>query len=305
MKSMTGFAFIKKEINDLPNNRTQICIEIKSYNNRYLEIFCNLPSTLSALEPHIRSIINSKCERGKIEVNIRFISNTNNIAISVNEQVLHAYIDAAKIIQKKLQDEFSTNNGISSVVDDISVNTFLNLTGVLETQKVDIDENAAWLLIEDPFNDALNKFEEERLREGTHTKENILYNLKILENSLDHIKTFLPAIENSIKENLISRCHEILIDKIDETRILSEVAVMLMKYTIAEEISRLTAHFSEFNAEIINNDKPAKKLDFLCQEINREINTIGSKTPLIEVSKEVVTMKDAAENIREQLRNVE
>ena len=92
---------------------------------------------------------------------------------------------------------------------------------------------------------------------------------------------------------------------IDENRILAETAVLLMKYTINEELSRLSSHLDEFRAEVGRNPSPGKKLDFLCQEINREINTIGSKTPILEVSHAVVEMKEALENIREQLRNVE
>jgi uncharacterized protein (TIGR00255 family) len=94
-------------------------------------------------------------------------------------------------------------------------------------------------------------------------------------------------------------------DGVDENRILTETAALLVKYSIAEEISRLSSHLAEFRAEAKRNGSPGKKLDFLCQEINREINTIGSKTSNLEVSRAVVAMKDALENIREQLRNVE
>ncbi|MDR0878329.1 MAG: DUF1732 domain-containing protein, partial [Treponema sp.] len=111
--------------------------------------------------------------------------------------------------------------------------------------------------------------------------------------------------ESSIKENLKSRFAEVLGNQIDENRILAETAILLMKYTISEELSRLASHLGEFRAETERNPSPGKKLDFLCQEINREINTIGSKTPILEVSRAVVDMKDALENVREQLRNVE
>jgi uncharacterized protein (TIGR00255 family) len=112
-------------------------------------------------------------------------------------------------------------------------------------------------------------------------------------------------MEKEFQENLRGRFKELLGDGIDENRILQETAVLLVKNTIAEEISRLEAHLAEFRAEAERNPSPGKKLDFLCQEINREINTIGSKTPNLEVSRAVVDMKDALENIREQLSNVE
>jgi uncharacterized protein (TIGR00255 family) len=126
-----------------------------------------------------------------------------------------------------------------------------------------------------------------------------------LEESVKTVSARAPELEISIKENLHTRFKELLGDKIDDNRILAETAVLLMKYTISEELSRLSAHLTEFRLETERNPSPGKKLDFLCQEINREINTIGSKTPLLEVSMAVIEMKNALENIREQLRNVE
>jgi uncharacterized protein (TIGR00255 family) len=112
-------------------------------------------------------------------------------------------------------------------------------------------------------------------------------------------------MEAAFRENLRKRFAEVLGDAIDENRVLTETAALLVKYTISEEISRLGSHLAEFKAENERNPRAGKKLDFLCQEINREINTIGSKTPNLEVSRAVVNMKDALEDIREQLRNVE
>jgi uncharacterized protein (TIGR00255 family) len=126
-----------------------------------------------------------------------------------------------------------------------------------------------------------------------------------LEESAAAIGSYAPEIEASIKENLRARFAELLGDKIDENRVLAETAVLLMKYTISEELSRLKAHLEEFRLETERNASPGKKLDFLSQEINREINTIGSKTPLLAVSRAVIEMKNSLENIREQLRNVE
>ncbi|MDR1869273.1 MAG: DUF1732 domain-containing protein, partial [Treponema sp.] len=127
-----------------------------------------------------------------------------------------------------------------------------------------------------------------------------------IEVSLQTVAAHIPALENSIKENIKTRFKELVGDGvIDDNRILAETAVLLMKYTVSEEISRLSSHLAEFRAETAKNERPGKKLDFLCQEINREINTIGSKSAILEVSRAVVDMKESLENIREQLRNVE
>jgi uncharacterized protein (TIGR00255 family) len=152
---------------------------------------------------------------------------------------------------------------------------------------------------------AVDDFDGERIREGKHTEADILSHITVLESSLKTVAAFAPQIESSVKENLKSRFAEVLGNQIDENRILAETAILLMKYTISEELSRLASHLGEFRAETDRNPSPGKKLDFLCQEINREINTIGSKTPILEVSHAVVDMKNALENVREQLRNVE
>ncbi|GMO27049.1 MAG: YicC family protein [Termitinemataceae bacterium] len=302
MKSMTGFAYLKKDIESTAGCRnTQIIIEIKGYNNRFLDIYCNLGGTFSTLEGYVRGMLAAKCMRGKIEVNIKENKKDAAQKINVNAATVSAYIEAAKKIQSMLQSKMSFQ-------DDISVDTFLKLDGVLESEKENIDQDEAWLLIKEALSEALQIFESERLREGEHTKQNILLHLAVLKNSLAVINSHIPAIENNIKENLQKRfaeLHSSTNTAIDDNRMYSEIAILLMKCTVAEEVSRLSAHFLEFDAEILKEEPVGKKLDFLCQEINREINTIGSKTPLIEVSKEVVAMKDALENIREQLRNVE
>jgi uncharacterized protein (TIGR00255 family) len=178
------------------------------------------------------------------------------------------------------------------------------MEGVLEIEK-DRDDGRYRSLIEPLLQKAADQFEAERVREGKHTQDDILSNIAYLETAVKNVAAHVPAIETSIRENLKTRFVELLGDRIDENRILAETAVLLMKYTISEELSRLSAHLTEFRSETERNPSPGKKLDFLCQEINREINTIGSKTQVLELSRAVVDMKNALENIREQLRNVE
>jgi uncharacterized protein (TIGR00255 family) len=178
------------------------------------------------------------------------------------------------------------------------------MEGVLEIEK-NRDDERYWREIEPLLREAAQAFALERAREGKHTEDDILANLAKIETSLKVVSSFTSVIEDTIKENIKTRFTELLGNKIDENRILAETAALLMKYTISEEISRLSSHLGEFRAETGRNPRPGKKLDFLCQELNREINTIGSKSAVFEVSGEVVRMKEALENIREQLRNVE
>jgi uncharacterized protein (TIGR00255 family) len=285
---MTGYAYREKTGQDI-----SVSVEIRSYNSRYLEMFVNLPPFLSMLEMKIREQIASVCGRGKVEVFIRVREHNTPVSISVNTNTAKAYYDAINVLAKEL-----------GIKEKPNLAALLEMDGVLEIEK-NRDEQRYWQEIEPLLREAVQAFCLEREREGKHTEEDILANLGKIESSVKNISSFVSVIENNIKENIRTRFAEILGSQIDENRILAETASLLLKYTISEEISRLNSHLAEFRTEAEKNSRPGKKCDFLCQEINREINTIGSKSAIIEVSGEVVRMKETLENIREQLRNIE
>jgi uncharacterized protein (TIGR00255 family) len=285
---MTGYAYREKT-----GQALSVSVEIKGCNNRYLEISVSLPPWLSPLEAKIREKISSYCGRGKVDIFIRIREHNVPVSISINTNAARSYYDAINALAKEL-----------AVDEKPSLTALLGMESVLEIEK-NRDEERYWTEIEPLLCEAVQIFCLEREREGKHTEEDILANLGKIESSLKIISSFVSVIENTLKENIKLRFEELLGNKIDENRILAETASLLLKYTISEEISRLTSHLNEFRKENEKNTRPGKKLDFLCQEINREINTIGSKSAIIEVSNEVVTMKEALENIREQLRNIE
>jgi uncharacterized protein (TIGR00255 family) len=285
---MTGYGH--KERSD---ERISVSVEVKSYNNRFLDIFVNLPPYLAALEPRVREYVSERCLRGKIEVSIRAKELQGEVTVSVDENVAAAYYGAIKRLGERLGLEEAPR--LSSI---------LSLDGVIQTDKTR-DQERFWAAIEPLLSEAFSGFEAERAREGKATEADVLSHIAKIESALELVSGNAPALEASIKENLRARFKEVLGDLVDENRVLAETAVLLMKYTISEELSRLKTHLAEFREEVVRNPAPGKKLDFLCQEINREINTIGSKSPILEVSRAVVEMKDALENVREQLRNVE
>ena len=288
MVSMTGYAYREKPGQDL-----SVSVEIKGCNNRYLEIFINLPPWLSMFEAKIREKISSCCGRGKVEVFIRVREQNVPVNININKNAARAYFDAMNDIAKEL-----------GIKEKPSLSALLEMESILEIEKKRDDEHY-WQMTEPLIDEALKAFCQERDREGKHTEDDTLSHIAMIESSLKTISAFVPVIEQNIKENIRTRFFELLGNQIDENRALAETASLLLKYTISEEISRLTSHLGEFRRETEKNSRPGKKLDFLCQEINREINTIGSKSAIIEVSAEVVKMKEALENIREQLRNIE
>ena len=292
MKSMTGYA-----CRESLNGNITISVEIKGYNSRFLDLSVYLPSWLSSLEPKIREYISARFVRGKVDVGIRAREANAPVTVSVNENAARAYMQAIRNLAKTLK-----------LREKPGLKTILDLEGVLETE-TNRDAGKYWALIEPVLIAASDQFEAERVREGKHTKDDILSHISVLEEAVKTVSAHVPELEATIKENLRARFEELLGDRIDENRILAETAVLLMKYTISEELSRLSSHLTEFRLETERNPSagtsPGKKLDFLSQEMNREINTIGSKTPVLEVSRAVVEMKNALENIREQLRNVE
>ena len=290
MISMTGYAWREWADEDI-----SLSVEIKSYNNRFLDVFVNLPPWLSYVEPRVRDLIGGLCRRGKIEIAIRLREKNTPLSVIVNTNAAAAYAKAITGL--------ASNLGLDT---QLNVSVLLGMDGVLDIEKKR-DEQRHWKVIEQVFRKALAVFQAEREREGKHTQEDILGLISVAEGALQTIAAHIPNLENSIKENIRNRFRELAGDSIaiEENRILAETAMLLMKYTISEEVSRLSSHLAEFRAETAKNPRPGKKLDFLCQEINREINTIASKSTIVEVSRAVVEMKEALENVREQLRNVE
>ncbi|MCL2211407.1 MAG: YicC family protein [Treponema sp.] len=288
MVSMTGYAYREKTGQDF-----SISVEIKGCNSRYLEIYVNLPPWLTMLETKIREKISSCCGRGKVEVFMRIREYNTPIKISINKNAARAYFDAMNDMAKEL-----------GIREKPGLQALMEMESVLEIEK-NRDDERYWQEIQPLLDDAAKAFCQEREREGRHTQDDILSHLGIIETSLNKVSAFAPEIEQTLKENIKSRFAELLGNQVDENRVLSETASQLLKYTISEEISRLNSHLGEFRRETESNQRPGKKLDFLCQEINREINTIGSKSAIIDVSTEVVRMKETLENIREQLRNIE
>jgi uncharacterized protein (TIGR00255 family) len=290
MKSMTGYAY-----QETFEGTFSLSVEIKGYNSRYLEIFVNLPTILSGLEPKIREVIAAVAGRGKVETSIRLKETS---AVRINREMVKAYADALTDLARSLD-----------LDEKPSLSLLLSMEGVIEIDK-SRDDTRYWNALEPVLHTALNRFDVERTREGQQTQNAILSFVDALEESVRKVESFAPVAETSMLENFRVRFAEVLgsaytSDLIVENRILAETAALLIKCSIAEEISRIYSHLAEFRAETARNPSPGKKLDFLCQELNREVNTIGSKTGILEINREVVSLKDALENIREQLRNVE
>jgi uncharacterized protein (TIGR00255 family) len=288
MISMTGYGYSEKS-----DVKLQLGVEIKSWNNRYLDISVSLPSFLSPLEGDFREIVKNRVIRGKIELSIKLKELEEEIEVLPDLKAAESYMKAlrslAAVAGEEHPDYFST---------------LLNMEGVLKLVKNRDTERYRDAIIP-LLDEALILFEASRRKEGESTAENIRFNLEKIEAGLSAVEAGAADLEKKLHNSLLERFEQLVGSDFDENRILSELAVLLMKYGIGEEISRLSSHLESFTLISEETGPVGKKLDFLCQEMNREVNTIGSKNTIIEIGHAVVGMKEAIENIREQLRNVE
>ena len=290
MTSMTGYAYEEKNYES-----AVVSVEIKSVNSRFLDLTVNLPPYLNPLESYFRGKITEKVFRGKVDVYIRVKELESNPDITVDEGAVKAYSEAVKNVIKA--SGFGTDS-------EAALNFILSQPGVIvSNHSYDMEKYKD--LIEPVFDSVLEKFNADREREGENMKRDLQEKLEKLLKCVHFFTEWQPKMEAMFKEQITTKFRELLEDKADENRIMTETAAMLVKYTINEEIVRLKSHIEAMRSELANNPTPGKKLDFICQEMNREINTIGSKNQFAEVGAMVITAKDSLENIREQSKNVE
>ena len=288
MTSMTGYAYEEKS-----GDTAVVSVEIKSVNSRFLDLTINLPPYLNQLESYYRKKISEKVLRGKVDVYIRVKELESDTEISADTGVAKSYLEAIKKVAQA--------TGYST---EIPLSLIISQPGVLNSNKsYDVEKYKG--LIDPLFDSAIKTFVSDRTREGENMKKDLLAKLSKLEECAKFFIEYQPKMEEIFKEQITSKFKELLGEHADENRIMTETAAMLVKYTINAEIVRLNSHISAMKNELENNPVPGKKLDFICQEMNREINTIGSKNQFAQVGAMVITAKDSLENIREQAKNVE
>jgi len=292
MKSMTAYGY-----GEFQNENYLMTMELKSYNNRYLEIGFFAPPYLSAYEATASETIKAHAQRGHIDLSVKVKNLRSNIDVSVDEQAVRAYLSAIRSIGDMAREE--------GIPVNVNMTDILSQDGVLSSIRTDGIESYREGL-DFCMQAVMSQFDEAKAREGQATCADLTTKIDAIDKSLSVVKANVSKLESLIRTNLTDRIHEMLGDQnYDENRILTEVAVMLNRYTVNEEVVRLTAHIKEFRNLLRSPEPVGKRLDFLSQEMNREINTIGSKSQMVEVNFEVVNMKDALENIREQIRNIE
>jgi len=288
MKSMTGFAY--REHRD---KKHKITITMKSYNNRFLDILIYLPPFLNPLEQKIREFLSKRILRGRVELYVKAVELGRATEIAVDPYYVESYVQALRRLAEA-----------AGIREKIRLSHLLRIEGMLKPeQSLDMDEY--WPDFKPVLDSVFEEFDKLRQREGKATEKDIIGLLEGIETEISGLEAVAPQLEEKIKNDLRSRFEELLANRIDENRILAETAVLLMKSDIHEELVRVRSHLESFKKILQERGSLGKKLDFICQELNREFNTIGAKNLLSEVDRSIVVLKDTLEKIREQLRNVE
>lgn len=291
VKSMTGFG--REHI--VANGREMI-VEIRSVNHRYYEFTARTPRSYGYLDEKLKAFLKNGISRGKVEVSVTIYNQEGTDAqIELNESVASGYLGALRNSAEKL-----------GLEDDLTLSSIMRLPDVFTVVKKTDDEEVIWNEVKAVAQVALDRFVEMRIVEGRKMYDDISSHLDFIEETVGKIEKQSPSVSENYRDRLYSKIKEVLADKnIDEQRILTEVAIFSEKVAIDEETVRLRSHISQFR-DLINSEEPVgRKLDFLVQELNREVNTIGSKAQDLSITKMVVDLKSEIEKIREQIQNIE
>ena len=271
-------------------------VEIRSVNSRYYEFNAKLPRQYMFLEEKLKSLVKAGISRGKVEVSLSIYNiGTSETSVTVNEGVVENYLNVLRAAGDKF-----------GLTDDLTVSTIFRMTDAFSVIRAEADEDKIWAAVKETAEAALAKFIQMRETEGAKMKDDILEKLSNVEKMTDKVCEYAPETVTAYREKLFAKMQEILENKqIDEQRILLEAGIYAEKIAVDEETVRLKSHFVQFR-DMMNADDPiGRKLDFLVQEINREVNTTGSKAQDLRVTRLVVDMKSEIEKIREQIQNIE
>lgn len=289
IRSMTGYGRGIYEVDG-----REYTVEIKAVNNRYCDVSVKVPRSISYLEEKIKKEVTNKVSRGKIDVFVSFYNNsTKGKNIKFNNELASIYINELK--------ELAQNNGLEEKINVIDIS---KMPDVLVIENED-DEELIWNELKVPLEEALKSFILMKETEGNKIYEDLSKRIDdiqnkvniISQNSTRLIKEYVVKLETRIKELLNT-------ENIDENRLAMETVIYADKCSVEEEITRLNSHIYQFK-KLMKEKVAGKKIDFLIQEMNRETNTIGSKSSSVEITNLVIEMKTQIEDIREQIQNIE
>ena len=291
MFSMTGYG--KGEYKE---GGIELTVEIKTVNNRYLDVSVKSPKSFNAYEEAVRSLVRGSLSRGHADVFIGFNDRREQARrLTVDENAARAYVQAAQ----RLKELFP------GIADDLTLTALLRGADVIRTEEDAADDEQVFAALTAALSAALEKLNAMRAREGEKLAADMLARMDTIETLVGEIAARAPCVAENYRAKLFERMHEVLADApVDEARLLSEAAVFADKCNIDEELTRLRSHISQFRA-VCREERVGRKLDFLVQEFNREANTVCSKSNDLAVTNAALALKNEIEKIREQVQNIE
>lgn len=291
IKSMTGFGRC-----EVAENNRKFTVEIKSVNHRYLDVNIKMPKKLNFFESAIRAELKNYISRGKVDLFISYEDYTENHAnIRYNRELAAEY----RKYLRQMQEEFGLE-------DDIRVSTLSRYPEVFTMEEQNVDEGELWKELRKAIQGAAESFVQTRVAEGERLREDLLQKLDGMLGLVDFIAERSPRIVQEYRQKLEERVKDLLGDaQVDENRLLTEVTIFADKVCVDEELVRLKSHIATTKDSLLEGGSVGRKLDFLAQEMNREANTILSKTTDLETSNRAIELKTEIEKVREQIQNIE
>jgi uncharacterized protein (TIGR00255 family) len=275
---------------------TKISVELNSVNRKQSDIVINLPRDLAMLEPRIRQAINEKISRGRMNVMIGLQESANGAsALALDTALARSYHEAMLMLQKEL-----------SAPGEITIGTILQAPGVMRSPEHSVNADDAWPVVQRALNAALGDLIKMREHEGKHLAKDLIHRLKTLRAEIKEIRKLYPDVVKKYRTVLRERLEKAGLDlALDDERLLKEVTIFADRSDISEELTRLESHLAQFAHHLRKNEPVGRTLEFITQEIFRELNTLGAKSNDAAISQHVVACKSELEKIREQIQNLE
>lgn len=291
MRSMTGYG--RGEIDQAG---AKFCVELNSVNRKQSDIVVNLPRELAELEPRIRQTINQNISRGRTNVLIACHEGADGARkLALDTSLARSYHDAMRALQKEL-----------SAPGEITIGTILQAPGVMRFSEESLKPDDAWPLVERALNAALAELIKMREREGKHLAKDLIHRLKLIRKEIKEIRSLYPEVVKKYRTALLERIEKAGLNlPVDDDRLLKEVSFFADRSDISEELTRLESHLAQFAHHLRKNEPVGRTLEFITQEIFRELNTLGAKSNDAPISQHVVACKAELEKIREQIQNLE
>lgn len=291
MRSMTGYGR-GQSVHD----GSKFTVELNSVNRKQSDVVVSLPRELAELEPRVRDAINNEVSRGRLTVVIAFHAGASSVQnLALDRALARTYLTAMKDLQKEL-----------GVAGEITIETLLRSPGVLKAPEEQVSPDFAWPHIEKGLKAALADLLKMREAEGRHLARDLERRLKTVRDCVKKIQKHLPGVVKRYRQSLHERIQRAGLElPIDDERLVKEVVVFADKSDITEELTRLESHFDQFAAHLKKDEAVGRTLEFMCQEIGREFNTLGAKANDVDISQLVVTCKAEMEKVREQVANIE